>query len=161
MDDTINDVVVALRRLRTSHGNDQVTREQNWIINHLASSELKQIVPHLSIVALHMLSALEHGERTGVELAQQQNVTKSGITRAARKLGQFKLVETVKHPDDKKKIFYHLTDAGIEIARQHDQMHQVIQQRMIDQITNEYSADELRLVARFMNDLSDHEDEFK
>lgn len=67
---------------------------------------------------------------------------------------------SVKHPDDKKKIYYSLTSNGKKVAKVHDQMHEIIKNELVDKLTAKYSMDELNIVANFLNDLYRLEQKF-
>ena len=67
---------------------------------------------------------------------------------------------SVKHPDDKKKIYYSLTSNGKKVAKVHDQMHETIKTKLVDKITAKYSIDDLKIVANFLDDLYQLEQKF-
>ncbi|WP_283583269.1 MarR family winged helix-turn-helix transcriptional regulator [Limosilactobacillus difficilis] len=150
-----------IQRLRMEHNNAQGSREQRWIQAHLTDSDLCDAVSRCSVVAFHILSALEKQEQTGIELAEQLDVTRGGISRAAKKLTTAGLVQTEKHPDNQKEIYYVLTAKGRELAAIHDQMHQAIKCEIVDRLTAKYSPAELKLVNQFLSDLLQLEEEFK
>lgn len=146
--------------LRSQQGNIHGSQEQRWIQAHLDDERLGAVVLKLSIVAFHTLSALETGAQTGIEIAKKLNVTRGGVTRAAKKLLQYNLISAEKRPNDKKKIYYSLTVDGQTVARVHDQMHAMIKEKLIDKLTAKYSAADLQVVAAFLNDLYQLEQEF-
>lgn len=152
-DQVISDISRSIGKIRTQHGNLNGSREQQWIQDHVINERLQQVVPHLSIVAFHMLSAIENGELTGIQIAQQLHVTRGGVTRAAQKLIQYGLIHTSQHPDDKKKIYYSLTADGQALAAIHDRLHQKVQAALTAQLTAKYSPAELQVVAHFLDDL--------
>lgn len=150
--ETINQIRQTIEALRVQHNNVHGSREQQWIQDHLTDAGLQKVVRKLSIVAFHTLSALETGEKTGIEIAEEITVTRGGVTRAAKKLRQYDLVNAVKHADDQKKIYYSLTEDGRKLALVHDQLHETIKQELVDTLTTKYSKNDLRVVARFLND---------
>ena len=75
-------------------------------------------------LACLLLSSLESDDKTGIELSEQLQVTRGGITRAAKKLMQYDLISSLQKQDDRKKIYYHLLDSGKKIAIVHDKMHE-------------------------------------
>ncbi|WP_251547756.1 MarR family transcriptional regulator [Limosilactobacillus caecicola] len=148
-----DDLFTLLRQVRTNQS-DTGSQEQKWIINHLSDPKLRAMVPHLSIIALHILSALQtQNVQTGIALAESLGVTRGGITRAAKKLLQYGLVTTEKLPNNQKNIYYQLSPQGRTIAQVHDQMHQTLEQRFADKINAKYSAAELKIVTSFLNDV--------
>lgn len=150
--ETINQIQQTIEALRIQHNNVHGSREQRWIQDHLTDAGLQKIVRNLSIVAFHTLSVLETGEKTGIEIAEEIAVTRGGVTRAAKKLRQYGLVNAVKHADDQKKIYYSLTEDGRKLALVHDQLHETIKQELVDTLTTKYSKNDLQVVARFLND---------
>lgn len=158
--DTITNIRQTIEQLRLQRSNVHGSQEQRWIQAHLDDERLGEITLKLSIVAFHILSALEKGDQTGIEIAEKINVTRGGVTRAAKKLLQYDLISAAKHPDDKKKIYYSLTADGRTLALVHDQMHEKIRQELVGKLTAKYSAADLQVVAAFLNDLYQLEQEF-
>lgn len=146
-----------LRAARTAH--QSISNEQKWIIHHLDDERLQRLVPQLSISGLHILTALLAGESTGVELAQKLQVTRGGVTRAAKKMVDCDLMTRLKHPDDQKKIYYSLTKDGHTIALVHQQMHQELNRRFTAEISQRYTPDQLQLFSRMLADMQKIEDE--
>lgn len=60
-----------IRKRRASRSSNSATAEQRWIADHLTDSYLAELASGLSIIAMHVLSALENGESTGIDLAKQ------------------------------------------------------------------------------------------
>lgn len=150
----------AIKQLRSDSANGRGVQEQKWLQNQLSDESLKAMIPQLSIVALHILSGLEAEELTGVELANQLEVTRGGITRAAKKLIQMGLIQATKRSDDQKKIYYSLTAKGRVIAQSHDKMHETLKAQVIDKVTEKYKDAELKQAASLINDLMQFERDF-
>lgn len=144
-----------------SNQNEHGSREQQWIIQHLDNPQLEEVVAKLSIVSLHILSALQkHDSQTGIELANDLKVTRGGVTRAAKKLINSQLITANKHPDNQKKIFYNLTTNGHKVAAVHDQMHEALQDTVVNSLTKKYTTKDLSVVADFLEDLQKAENNF-
>lgn len=148
-----------IEKIRSENGRHG-SREQEWIEERLIDDNLQKVVAKLSIVALHILSALETKSKTGVELATELQVTRGGITRAAKKLLQFELITAKKALNDKKKIYYALTSNGKVVAKLHDEMHQEIITEIEEKFSDKYSENELKTIIRFLHDLREFEDNF-
>lgn len=157
---SITDIRQTIELLRMQHGNSHGSQEQQRIQAYVSDPELKEIVSKLSIASFHTLSALEMGEQTGIEIAGKINVTRGGVTRAAKKLQEYGLINALKHNDDKKKIYYSLTENGRKIAEAHDQMTEALKKELVDKLTAKYSSEELKTVAEFLNDLYELERNF-
>ena len=66
-----DEIYRAIQELRASHENPRGSHEQQWLQHHLANENLQETVTRLSLVALHILSALEDAPLTGIEIAQK------------------------------------------------------------------------------------------
>ncbi|KRM82111.1 transcriptional regulator [Limosilactobacillus coleohominis DSM 14060] len=150
---TIDKIQQTIQLLRAEHNNIHGSKEQQWIKSHLDDQELGKIILDLSIVSFHVLSALESGELTGIEISERIGVTRGGVTRAAKKLLQNQLIIAQKHPDNQRNIYYSLTDRGEKLALVHDEMHESIKKKVVTQLVAKYSEQDLQIVADFLNDL--------
>ncbi|HJF54601.1 MAG TPA: MarR family transcriptional regulator [Limosilactobacillus coleohominis] len=157
---TINRIQKTIQLLRAEHSNVHGSKEQQWIQERVTDPDLKKKVLNLSIVSFHVLSALEDGELTGIEIAEKLSVTRGGVTRAAKKLLQYRLITADKHSDNQRKIYYSLTDVGRKIALIHDEMHESIKEKIVTTLVTKYSDQELAVVAEFMTDLNELEKKF-
>lgn len=150
-------IIDQLHQLRVHR--QSINKEQTWMRNHLADPKLRSILPKISIVGLHLLTALLPANQTGAELAEKVGVTPGGITRAAKKLLALSLIDSFHQAPDKKKIYYRLTPAGKQIAVTHQQMHEQINQQFAQRIGQKYDQAELHRFAEFLTDLQELEDE--
>lgn len=151
-------ILEQIRQLRAAR--QSVSNEQQWIQNLIDDDHLRKIIPKLSIVSLHIATALLDGEMTGIELARQLNVTRGGITRAAKSLLFYQLVVDHKHADDKKKIYYSLTPAGKEIAIGHQKLHEKMDQAFAEQMDQRYTQAELNQFSQMLGEIQRLEKEF-
>lgn len=146
------EVYDAIKNIRLTRDSAHGTQEQTWIVNHLNRCELREPISKLSVGALHILSDLEEGSKTGNELACSLNLTRGGVTRASKKLCEYDLITTCQKNGNKKNIYYSLTEKGREVAQAHDEMHCKMQTEMMKKFTDKYSAEQLQLISRFLND---------
>ena len=124
----------------------------NWILEQLDNDKLEKEVLTLSVVALHILSALTKEDLTGIELATKLSVTRGGVTRAVQNLIKYQFLTTYQSESDKKKIFYHLTVKGRKVATIHDKMHKIMDIKL-GQIFNKYNEQEKSIILSFLSDL--------
>lgn len=150
---TILRIIDTVHRLAGSYQNYHSSEEQTWIISHLSDPDLKTCAKSLSIIGLHLLSALENNELTGIKAARMMGVSRSGITKAAKRLLKYKLIVTSHHPANQKKIYYQLTQRGAKIAKVHDQMHQQLNSDIVDRLALNYSEDDLQAAANILQTL--------
>lgn len=151
-------ILEQIRQLRVER--PDVTTEQKWIQQRLDDEQLRALVPKLSVVSIHIATALLAGELTGIELARQLNVTRGGVTRAAKSLLKYQLVVGQKHPDDQKKIFYSLTPEGQKLAIVHQQMHEQMDQTFTEKMNQRYTVAELTKLSQMLADMQQMEREF-
>ena len=157
---TIDNIYKTIEDIKAENEGHHGSKEQLWIEEHLSNESLRDIVPSLSIIALHILSSLESDDKTGIELSEQLQVTRGGITRAAKKLMQYDLISSLQKQGDRKKIYYHLLDSGKKIAIVHDKMHEQISQRISLYFIEKYSENELKIVDKFIKDVYNFERNF-
>lgn len=149
-------ILTQLHQLRTRQ--QKLSNEQEWIMARLKDEESRQLLPKISIVGLHILTALLTEEQTGITLADELGVTRGGVTRAAKKLVAMGLVISHHRSTDKKKVYYQLTPAGQEIALQHQKMHEAINAQFAEEIGQRYNLGQLKLISQFLDDVQKLED---
>ncbi|MFC4653148.1 MarR family transcriptional regulator [Lactococcus nasutitermitis] len=147
----LNEKIAEQLQLWRNH-REQATDERRWILTHLENSLSEKEAGSLSVVSFHILSALVTSEKTGVELAEILHVTRGGITRATRNLLKFSLITSFQSADDRKKIFYRLTEKGQKFATIHDQMHQEMTQLFEENLFDKYNETEKNLILKFLTD---------
>ncbi len=140
----------ALRRLATQR--ESLKMERQTIIDALPTKALKAEVLKLSVVSLHVLSALTKKELTGIELAEILAVTRGGITQAAKILLRVGMIVSYQSQNDRKKIFYQLTEKGRQIAKVHDEMHEKMDQKLKVALFDQYDAQQKALILQFLTD---------
>lgn len=145
-----------LHQLRTKQ--HKLSSEQEWIMTRLKDEDARRLLPKISIVGLHILTALLTGEQTGIMLADELGVTRGGVTRAAKKLIAMDLVISHHRSTDKKKVYYYLTPAGKEIALQHQKMHEALNEEFAEEIGQRYNTNQLKLISQFLADVQKLED---
>ena len=135
------------------HATDNRSQERSWILEQLDNDKLQKEVLTLSVVALHILSALTKEDLTGIELATKLSVTRGGVTRAVQNLIKYQFLTTYQSESDKKKIFYHLTVKGRKVATIHDKMHKIMDIKL-GQIFNKYNEQEKSIILSFLSDFN-------
>ncbi|MFC4651370.1 MarR family winged helix-turn-helix transcriptional regulator [Lactococcus nasutitermitis] len=145
------EISAELHKIKVQGGN--LSTEQRWIIERLEGETLKKEVANLSIVGFHILAELMAGDELGIVLAARLDVTRSAITRAVRTLLQYQMVETYQVIKNKKKIFYHLTDKGREVALAHNQMHDARQDYRDRKLFAHYDDKEKSIILRFLKEV--------
>lgn len=153
------DQEIAQELHKIKHKRAPISMERRWILDHTESLELKNETNALSVVGFHILTELIERDKTGIDLAAALDVTRGGITRAAQTLLKYKMIETYQVQEDKKKIFYHLTDKGQKVAQIHQEMHAQRRQQRRNQLFKNYSSAEKAVILRFLKNVTRLEDE--
>ncbi len=135
------------------HSSLTPSKERDWILDQLQDEGLTQEVMKLSVTALHILSALETDDKTGIELANQLEVTRGGVSRAVQNLLKYQFLTSHQGIQDKKKIYFHLTDKGRKVALTHDKMHKLIEEKF-NILLSSYTISEKEQMLKFLTDFN-------
>lgn len=135
------------------HATDNRSQERKWILEQVNDDKLEKEVLTLSVVALHILSALTKKDLTGIELATKLSVTRGGVTRAVQNLIKHQFLTTYQAYNDKKKIYYHITTKGLKVASIHDKMHKIMDLKL-GQIFDKYNENEKSIILNFLSDFN-------
>ncbi|MDD7795176.1 MarR family transcriptional regulator [Clostridium sp. 'White wine YQ'] len=92
------------------------------------------------------------------KLAESFYMTRGAISKMTKKLIQKGVIESYQKPDNKKEIYFSLTEQGQEIYNVHEKLHREFQER--DKVVFEHVTEEqLDSMLRFMETYSNHLDE--
>ena len=107
---------------------------------------------------IHCIEYIGNNPNSNVtKLADAFRMTTGGITKLTKKLIEKNLIETYKSPDNKKEIYFRLTDYGKEIYKIHDNLDKEFQKRDKD-IFNQITEEEYICIIHFFNMYSHHLD---
>ena len=90
------------------------------------------------------------------KLAESFYMTSGAISKMTKKLIKKGVIESYQKPDNKKEIYFRLTEQGQEIYKIHEEMHNEFHERdkaIFDQITEEQFESMLDLVERYSRHL--------
>ncbi|MDR3332134.1 MAG: MarR family transcriptional regulator [Synergistaceae bacterium] len=108
--------------------------------------------------ALHHIGARlpEDGASTvnGVRLARAMSMTKGGISKLVGKLQKKGLVRAERHQDNRKEIYYRLTEKGVRIFTLHARLHDIADANLA-KIVRGYGKDEQLLILEFLKKIID------
>lgn len=128
--------------------------EKNWLVEHTANPELKQLAPHLSILSLHALEVISEKEGIkGVDIAKELNVTKGAISKTIRKLLNHGLIKKEQRPTNLKEIYYYVTPLGAELSELHRQLH-MEKDKMVLELLKGYDLESLVIIIDFIEKLA-------
>lgn len=90
------------------------------------------------------------------KLAESQYMTRGAISKLTKKLVKKGLIESYQKPDNKKEIYFRLTEQGKAINKIHEDLHKEFQERdkaVFEQVTEEQFDSMLRFVEKYSRHL--------
>lgn len=111
---------------------NEFTRLYNYqdILSKLVNGKLNL---YYSLTEIHCVEVIgQEVQINGTKLAQLMNITRGAASKITKRLMEHKLVECFKHPENKKEIYFKLTDKGMDIYRQHEIAHKAWEERDIN-----------------------------
>ena len=130
--------------------------EQEWLLKRLKTTpEWQKVLSNLPLLSLHTLADIGKNQPiNGTELTAHLQVSKGAISKTVNKLIKFELIDKFKRTDNRKEVYYSLTDKGQQLNYAHQQLHLQLDQQM-QQLLAQYQPEQLELVARFVKEIQD------
>lgn len=100
----------------------------------------------------------KNAESNVTKLAEAFYMTRGAISKMTKKLIKKGVIESYQKPDNKKEIYFRLTEKGKAIFNIHEEIHQEFQERdkaVFEQVTEEQFDSMLRLVERYSKHLDE------
>lgn len=110
----------------------EFTRLYNYqdILSKLINGKLNF---YYSLTEIHCVEVIgQEVQINGTKLAQLMNITRGAASKITKRLVKHQLVECFKHPENKKEIYFKLTDKGMDIYKQHEIAHKAWEERDIN-----------------------------
>ncbi|WP_028563442.1 MarR family transcriptional regulator [Paenibacillus pinihumi] len=124
-----------------------------WLNKSKMEDSLKGYKPS----EVHCIEYIEKNEDSNVtKLAESFYMTSGAISKLTKKLMQKGLIESYQKPDNKKEIYFRLTDQGRDIYNIHEELHQEFQERdkaVFEQVTEEQYDSMLRFMEKYSRHL--------
>jgi DNA-binding MarR family transcriptional regulator len=138
--------------IRMMQQEEERDRERIVMLRETKGEAFANLLQSLTITALHVLEAIGRREPiNGIQIARQLAITKGAVSKIARKLLDLQLIQAEQLPDNKKDIYFRLTERGREIFQWHQDMHEEAHGQA-KQFLGRYTLEELRLIVRFLHD---------
>ena len=90
----------------------------------------------------------------GVQLAQKLNITRGGMSKILTKLVQKKLVVSSRSDENKKEVYYHLTETGHAVFMAHAQIHQNLGKELLTVLAS-YPDKDLKTIKGCLDKMTD------
>lgn len=97
-----------------------------------------------------------HADSNVTELAESFYMTRSAISKITKKLMEKGLIDSYQKPENKKEIYFRLTEQGKAVYKIHEELHKEFQERdkaVFEQVTEEQFDSMLRFIQRYSRHL--------
>lgn len=125
-------------------------------LTYLNNKQLKEYLKGYQFSELHCIAYIETIEDANVtKLAEALHMTRGGISKLTKKLIKEKAIETYQSPNNKKEIYFKLTDLGKEMSLRHKEVHRIWEERD-KAIYNLIPDEEKEVIINFLEKFNDH-----
>ncbi|URZ14946.1 MarR family transcriptional regulator [Clostridium felsineum] len=132
-----------------------VLNKMSWLNKVKMEEELKGYKPS----EVHCIEYIAKNADSNVtKLAESFYMTRSAISKIARKLMEKGFIESYQKPDNKKEIYFRLTQKGKEINKTHEKLHKEFRERdktVFEHITEEQFDSMLNFVEKYSKHLDE------
>ncbi|NRG25844.1 MarR family transcriptional regulator [Bacillus circulans] len=148
-------------------GGQTVTKEEELIMNvrdlfnkmvWLNKSKMMKSLEGHSPSEVHCIESIEKSTNPNVtNLAESLYMTRGAISKLTKKLIKKGLIESYQKPENKKEIYFKLTEQGEKIFKIHEELHNEFYERdkvIFEQITEEQFDNMLSLVEKYSKHLN-------
>ncbi|PNK24702.1 MarR family transcriptional regulator [Bacillus thuringiensis] len=114
-------------------------------------SDYENINKNWTLTQLHIVSVIHESKQqmNNTLLSMELNISKATISKAIRVLIDNRILLTHQNTDNKKEIFYTLTDKGIQLAIVHKKLHKIAHKRY-SELFQQFDDSELQVVTKFL-----------
>ncbi|GIN98088.1 hypothetical protein J6TS1_39580 [Siminovitchia terrae] len=140
----------ALQNLITEREAAQKRRRVN------KSGQEEALVLGWTLTQLHIVAIIkEKGMANNTSLSESLRLSKPAITKAVRKLLQHNILVKTQQEDNKKEVYYLLTESGEELALIHDRLHEQARNRYL-RILDNFNTVELETIIKFLKAITEN-----
>lgn len=141
-------------------------KEYNHLLNQFAEYlEKQEMLSRLteadflhgySYAEVHCIDAIKNMESpTASKIAERMKMTRSAISKMAKRLINSQLVENYSLEANKKEVYFRLTEKGRQIFIEHEKRHRLWEARDT-KFFQQYSAAELQIIGNFMEEFNQY-----
>lgn len=141
---------------------EQVTLGFREVVNKMAwlnKFKMEDRLKGYTSSEVHYIESIEKTPDPNVtKLAESLYMTRGAISKMTKKLEQKGIIESYQKPDNKKEIYFRLTEQGRAVYRVHEELHKEFQERdkpVFEQITDEQYDSMLALLKRYSTHLDE------
>jgi DNA-binding MarR family transcriptional regulator len=101
---------------------------------------------------VHLLETIDKHEGANAnELSKILGLTNGAISQVAKKLLDKALIESYQLPNNKKEVYFRLTDSGLKVLEGHREHHAKINAAFFDFVTDRATERDIRAIMKFMD----------
>lgn len=128
--------------------------KKNWLDTY----QMKKLLQGYTPSELHCIDYIEKNRNCNVtKLSDAFFMTRSAISKLSKKLIKKNLIESYQKPDNKKEVYFRLTDSGKKLYDLHEKAHTQLHERDKDILDN-IGNDEFLSIMDFIHQYSQHLD---
>ncbi|EPY2281246.1 MarR family transcriptional regulator [Clostridium sporogenes] len=126
---------------------DKGEREKE--LNKITNNDIKGI----SLSEFHVIECIgKNNMSNNIFIAKELNMTKGGISKINSKLLSKDIIKADKNENNKREIYYSLTEKGIALFKLHEHLHKKEQEKLM-KILDNYKLEEITTILKFLEDL--------
>ncbi|SJZ86688.1 transcriptional regulator, MarR family [Pilibacter termitis] len=133
----------------------EVLNKMGWLNKY----KMEQMLSDYQSSEVHTIECISKGEFVNVtKIAQSLYMTRSAASKIAKKLLDKKLIERYQRTENKKEVYFRLTEKGREVNEIHENLHKEFLARdkvVFDEITEEQLAGFLAFIQRYSKHLDE------
>ncbi len=119
----VNQVIQLSTRMMQQQ--EEKDRERLLLLREVKGETFVDVLQSLTITALHVLELIgQHEPVKGIQIARQLAITKGAVSKITRKLLDQQLILASQLPENKKDIYFRLTERGREVVQWHQDFHE-------------------------------------
>ncbi|MGN9164854.1 MarR family transcriptional regulator [Tissierellaceae bacterium HCP3S3_D8] len=126
-------------------------------IDYLGAPEHNRgIFKKYSLSQVHCIDCIGNLQDTNVtKISEELNMTKGAISKITKKLLSEGLIKQYKKSDNKKEVFFELTDRGWEIYHAHRKLHDISEEEYMN-IFKKFNDNEVEIIISFLKEMNNH-----
>lgn len=109
------------------------------------------LVADWTLTQLHIVATIKaKGRANNTSLSETLKLSKPSITKAVKKLLQHNILVETQHEENRKEVYYVLTEAGEKLAEIHERLHEQARNHYL-QILDQFHSAELETITKFLH----------
>jgi DNA-binding MarR family transcriptional regulator len=147
--------IMALLSKATEQFEPDDKQMRKWMLQNFRSPVIVETLQDATFMMLRVLDAIGRLEPVnGITISKQFRIPKGSVSKVTRRLIARKLITKESLPNNKKEVLFRLTPLGREVFHAHRAFDQQMERGFV-QFLQKYDADELRFIARVLQDITE------